>query len=80
MSTEGQRIAEVVREHAEAFHSQAGQDYSPGAPTGAHRRFDRARLAKLLADGLAASGQSSERERLLDALVYVVRRSQPDAT
>ncbi len=44
-----------------------------------HRRFDRERLARLFDAGLAASESTSARERLLDALVYVVRKSQPDA-
>jgi hypothetical protein len=47
--------------------------------TGRHGRFARERLARLLAEGLARSEATDERERLIDAVEHVVRRSQPDA-
>ena len=46
---------------------------------GRHHRFDRARLARLFEEGLAQSTAEDDAARLLDAIEYTVRRSQPDA-
>jgi hypothetical protein len=44
-----------------------------------HGRFDRERLAKLLAQGWARSEAEDDAERLLDTVEHVVRKSQPNA-